>query len=121
MDKNRKLKWDKTYQINIGLSPDSYSSIIRQAQRPGNRLRWGVRGFNKWTNSSVTNKRIQDAADDLRRGLITPEEYETIFNTWVGPIGGRPLQWMIKGNKKIPVHPFIYKEKNGGKLIFKKQ
>lgn len=125
--KNRKLYntsifTDKTYQINMGLSPDSYSSIIRQAQRPGNRLRWGVRGFNKWTNSSVTNKRIQDAADDLRRGLITPEEYETIFNTWVGPIGGRPLQWMIKGNKKIPVHPhpFIYKEKNGGKLISRK-
>lgn len=119
--KNRKLYntsifTDKTYQINIGLSPDSYSSIIRQAQRPVNRLRWGVRGFNKWTNSSVTNKRIQDAADDLRRGLIIPEEYETIFNTWVGPIGGRPLQWMIKGNKKIPVHPFIYKEKKGGKL-----
>ena len=120
--KNRKLYntsifIDSPSNINLGLTPDSYSSIIRQGLRPGNRLRWGE-GFTKWNDSAVTNKRIYDAAQDLKNGLITPEEYENIFNTWVGPIGGRPLQWMVKGNKKIPIHPhpFIYKEQKGGKL-----
>lgn len=119
---NTSIFTDPISNINLGLTPDSYSSIIRQGLRPGNRLRWGE-GFVKWNDSAIINKRIYDAAQDLKKGLITPEEYENIFNTWVESIGGRPLQWMVKNNKKIPIHPhpFIYKEKNGGKLISKKQ
>jgi len=41
----------KQFVTRTGLSPDSYSSIIRQGTRDGS-LRWGE-GFEKWNSSAV--------------------------------------------------------------------
>ena len=101
-----------------GLSPDSYSSIIRQGNRDGS-LRWGE-GFTNWNSSAVDNEYISNALTKLKKGEITPQQYEKIFNEWSEQIGGRPLQWITVSNKKIPVHPhpYIYQKKSGGKLNY---
>lgn len=103
--------------IRDGLSPDSYSSIIRQGTRDGN-LRWGE-GFTRWNNSAVQNNYINQAYKDLMSGKITFDQYEKIFNAWSLNLGGKPLQYIIKGGIKRPVHPhpYIFAKKLGGKLI----
>lgn len=107
---------DQQFIRRTGLSPDSYSSIIRQGNRDGS-LRWGE-GFTKWNNSAIKNKNIYDAYQQLMEGKISPEQYEGIFNRWSLEIGGRPLQWTTIGEQKIPVHPhpYIYAKKQGGKM-----
>lgn len=94
-----------------GLSPDSYSSIIRQAQREGSKLRWG-QPFVEWNSSAVNNKHIYNSFKDWQAGKISFDEYEKIFNDWALPLGGRPLQFVYKNGKKYPLHPhpFIYIE-----------
>ena len=103
--------------IRDGLSPDSYSSIIRQGTRDGS-LRWGE-GFTRWNNSAVQNNHIYQAYRDLLSGKITPEQYEQIFNKWSFSLGGKPLQWITKSGITRPVHPhpYIYAKKLGGKLV----
>ena len=107
------------YRIRTGLSPDSYSSIIRQAQREGSKLRWGE-GFYNWNPSAVENKHISDAFNAFKKGTISLQEYQKIFNEWALPLGGRPLQFITNSQgKTIPIHPhpYIYIKKNGGKFI----
>lgn len=120
-----------------GLSPDSYSAIIRQAQREGNDLRWG-NGFTNWNDQAVTNKHIFDAWKKYKAKEITAEEYKQIFDDWAIPLGGREAKIVriperveqAMGNdgeiiervlpeveKVIIPHPYIYKRKLGGKLI----
>lgn len=101
-----------------GLSPDSYSAIIRQAQREGKLLRWGE-GFTEWNDFGIDNKHIYDAFQEWKKGTKTFEEYESIFNNWVDEFGGKHLGYIIEDGKKVPVHyhPYILKEKKGGKLI----
>lgn len=113
--------YPKTYPhgIRTGLSPDSYSSIIRQAQREGSKLRWGE-GFYNWNPSAVENKHISDAFNAFKKGTISLQEYQKIFNEWALPLGGRPLQFTANSQgKTIPIHPhpYIYIKKNGGKFI----
>lgn len=107
---------NKQFVTRTGLSPDSYSSIIRQGNRDGS-LRWGE-GFNKWNNSAVENRFINEAFQKLQKGEITPEQYEEIFNNWSLNIGGRKLQWKDFNGHKIPIHPhpYIYAKKQGGKM-----
>lgn len=107
---------DQQITRRTGLSPDSYSSIIRQGNRDGS-LRWGE-GFTNWNNSAVENKFVSDAFRQLKNKEITPEQYEKIFNEWSLSIGGRPLQWVTIRGQKIPVHPhpYIYAKKQGGKM-----
>lgn len=99
-----------------GLSPDSYSSIIRQGNRNGS-LRWGE-GFEKWNNSAVDNAYVYDAWKRMKKGEIPVSEYEKIFNDWSLSMGGRPLQ-IVEINGRTHVihpHPYIYKKKFGGNL-----
>lgn len=117
-----------------GLSPDSYSSIIRQAQREGKRLRWGE-GFERWNDSAVVNRHIYDAWKRYTKGELPLEEYEQIFNNWAQEIGGEPLiikniperVEQVKDNlgniteqiipartKVIHPHPYVYKQRKGG-------
>lgn len=124
------------YFRRSGLSPDSYSSIIRQAQRDGSDLRWGE-GFTKWNSSAVTNKHIYDAFSNYRKGNITAEQYKKIFDDWAIPLGGKPAvirripkhTELVTGNDGKPVnsvvnevvdviipHPYIYRRSLGGKL-----
>lgn len=107
----------KPRYVRMGLSPDSYSSIIRQAQRPGNELRWGE-GFTKWNDTAVANKHIFDAWNDFNSGKINIWQYKAIFDSWAQSIGGRPLDIKLINGKFYPVHPhpFIYRKKNGGKI-----
>ena len=102
---------EQQHITRIGLSPDSYSSIIRQGNRDGS-LRWG-NGFTTWNSSAVENKHIYDAFQKYMRGEITKEEYENIFNTWANSFGGQNLQWIkpVGASKEYPVHPhpYIYK------------
>jgi hypothetical protein len=46
-------------------------------------------------------------------GKITFDQYEKIFNAWSLNLGGKPLQYIIKGGIKRPVHPhpYIYSKK----------
>ena len=106
------------YRLRIGLSPDSYSSILRQAQRKGSKLRWGE-GFYNWNSSAVENKAIYDAFNNYKKGLITLQDYEKIFNDWAIPLGGKPLQFITNSRGQvIPIHPhpYIYIKRKGGKL-----
>lgn len=106
------------YRLRIGLSPDSYSSIIRQAQREGSELRWGE-GFYNWNPSAAENKAIYDAFNNYKKGLITLQDYEKIFNDWVIPLGGRPLQFTTNSyGQVLPIHPhpYIYIKRKGGKI-----
>lgn len=119
-----------------GLSPDSYSSIIRQAQRENKSLRWGQQGFTKWNDSMIENKNIYEAWEKMNRGEITPEQYKEIFDAWAVPMGGRPAQIYttpklrtfrnndgttvtvpqeVKKTVIIP-HPYIFYKKFGGKI-----
>lgn len=111
----------KVGSVRRGLSPDSYSSIIRQGNRDGS-LRWGE-GFDEWTNSAVKNRHIYDAWKKLKDGTITNSEYEKIFNDWAYSIGGKPLKWIDNNGEMIPIHPhpYIYAKKSGGSLIPKHQ
>ena len=99
-----------------GLSPDSYSSIIRQGNRDGS-LRWGE-GFGTWNNSAVENKYIYEAYQQLMNGEITPDQYAEIFNPWAEKMGGRPVEWLMKEGKWYPIHPhpYIFAKKKGGKI-----
>lgn len=106
------------YRLRMGLSPDSYSSIIRQAQREGSKLRWGE-GFYNWNPSAVENKTIYDAFNNYKKGLITLQDYEKTFNDWAIPLGGKPLQFTTNSRGQvIPIHPhpYIYIKRKGGKL-----
>ena len=109
------------FRIRIGLSPDSYSSIIRQALREGSELRWGE-GFYNWNSSAVENKAIDDAFNKYKKGLITLQDYKKIFNDWAVPLGGRPPQFTTTSyGRVLPVHPhpYIYIKRRGGKLCKK--
>jgi hypothetical protein len=99
-----------------GLSPDSYSSIIRQGLRDGS-LRWGE-GFEKWNTSAVNNKNIYEAWQKMKKGEISIPEYERIFNQWSQELGGKPLQIFEKNNviHIVHPHPYIYAKKFGGVL-----
>lgn len=119
-----------------GLSPDSYSSIIRQALREGNELRWG-QGFTNWNSSAVANKHIYDTWRKYTKGEITAEEYKAIFDKWAKALGGREATIkriperveLIKDNLGNPIerimpakefviipHPYIFKKHKGGKV-----
>ena len=118
-----------------GLSPDSYSSIIRQGLRGNHKLRWGE-GFAKWNDSAVENKAIYEAWKRMKAGEITPEQYKQIFDDWAIPLGGRPAEIRTTpsfrtitdndGITKIIVqepqkyvvipHPYIMYRKQGGKI-----
>ena len=103
------------------MSPDSYSSIIRQALREGSELRWGE-GFYNWNSSAVENKAIDDAFNKYKKGLITLQDYKKIFNDWAVPLGGRPLQFTTTSyGRVLPIHPhpYIYIKRRGGKLCKK--
>lgn len=106
----------------MGLSPDSYSSIIRQAGRnPAYELRWGE-GFRNWNDSAIENKYIYDAWLKWKKGEISILEYKKIFDQWAKTIGGRPLEIQTILGKQYPIHPhpFLYRRKQGGKLNIKK-
>ena len=130
------LPHKSTIIARTGLSPDSYSSIIRQALREGNELRWG-QGFTNWNPSAVVNKHIYDTWRKYTKGEITAEEYKTIFDEWAKALGGREATIrriperteFVKDNlgniteKVIPAkefviipHPYIYKKKHGGRI-----
>lgn len=118
-----------------GLSPDSFSSIIRQGLRGNHKLRWGE-GFTKWNDSAVENRTIYEAWKKMKAGEITPEQYKQIFDDWVIPLGGRPAEIKttpafrtIRGNDGIVrtieqesqkyvimPHPYIMYRKQGGKI-----
>ncbi len=103
----------------MGLSPDSYSSIIRQGYRnPAYELRWGE-GFRNWNDSAVKNKYIYDRWLKWKNGEISLDEYKRIFDAWAEAIGGRPLEIQTALGKQYPVHPhpFLYRRKLGGKLM----
>lgn len=102
----------------LGLSTDSFEGTILLGQRPGNSLRYGI-GFTEWNPLGVKNAEIRNAFDNWYRGKISLEEYENIYNRWVSRFNGPKLQFMVDpSGRKWPVHPhpYIYKEKNGGKL-----
>ena len=51
--------------------------------------------------------------------ITDKEEYEKIFNDWVIPLGGRPLQFTTNSyGQVLPIHPhpYIYIKRKGGKL-----
>lgn len=100
-----------------GLSPDSYSSIIRQGGRPGHSLRWG-QGFTDLNNSAVNNAHIYSAYSDFLNKRITAQQLKTIFDDWSIPQGGRPLEIQTVGGeeKVIFPHPYIYYKQHGGKF-----
>lgn len=118
-----------------GLSPDSYSSIIRQGLRGNHKLRWG-KGFTKWNDSAVENRAIYEAWKKMNAGEITPEQYKQIFDDWAIPLGGRPAEirttpsfrtiidndgitrTITQEPQKYVVmpHPYIMYRKQGGKI-----
>ena len=124
------------HTIRQGLSPDSWSTLVRQGSRPGMELRWGS-SFQKWNPSAVKNKPIYDAWVRMKNGEITPEEYKKVFDAWSLPQGGRPLEVVRIPSKvqtvtdnngtvktittepctyvNIP-HPYILYKKQGGKI-----
>lgn len=104
--------------FRMGLSPDSYSSIIRQNTRGGTDLRWGE-GFVNWNDSAIANKHIYDAWTNWKSGKITIEEYKKIFDEWANQIGGKPLEIITVDGKQYPVHPhpYLYRRQKGGKLV----
>ena len=118
-----------------GLSPDSYSSILRQAQRGSKKLRWG-QGFTQWNDSAVDNAHLYHRWKQMKAGIITPEQYKSEFDAWAVPLGGRPAEIKIApkfrqviGNDGKPYmieqpqtktlvipHPYIMYRKQGGIL-----
>lgn len=94
-----------SYVDQMGLSPDSYAALIKWPNKSSNAVvRWGP-GFTNWNPSAVKNKHVYDAFKRWESGEISFEDYEYIFNTWAKEIGGKPLQYTIIDDKKIPVHP----------------
>lgn len=102
------------YVDRMGLSPDSYAALIKWPNKSSNTVvRWGP-GFTTWNPSAVKNKHVYDAFKRWESGEIPFEQYEQIFNTWSKEIGGRPLQYTIINDKKIPVHPHPFIHIKGG-------
>lgn len=63
-----------------------------------------------------------DAFNKYKKGLITLQDYKKIFNDWVVPLGGRPLQFTTNSyGRVLPIHPhpYIYIKRRGGKLCKK--
>ena len=113
--KERPLK--EQFVTRDGVSPDAFSSIVRQGLRDGS-LRWGE-GFAKWNNSAVQNREMYEAWQQYMKNQITAQEYENIYNKWVESLGAnKPLQWMKIGNREYPIHPhpYIYQKNLGGSL-----
>ena len=113
--KERPLK--EQFVTRDGVSPDAFSSIVRQGLRDGS-LRWGE-GFAKWNNSAVYNKQMYEAWQQYMKNQITAQEYESIYNNWMESLGAnKPLQWLKIGNKEYPIHPhpYIYQKDLGGHL-----
>lgn len=113
--KERPLK--EQFVTRDGVSPDAFSSIVRQGLRDGS-LRWGE-GFAKWNNSAVQNRGMYEAWQQYMKNQITAQEYENIYNKWMESLGAnKPLQWIKIGNREYPIHPhpYIYQKDLGGSL-----
>lgn len=117
------LLFPVTRRAHVGLTPDSYSSIIRQGQRPGYALRFGAPySYRNWGGSATENTFIYDLNKKLnlykrgKEGGISPEEYKRQFDAWAVPLGGKSA--IIENGDVLIPHPFLYVKDNStlGKL-----
>lgn len=111
-----------TAASRTGLSPDSYISLLRSAQRPEWKLSFNRKaGFGKWNNSAVNNSDIYNAWQAARNGTLEQKQaYIQLFNDWVAPYGGAKAYINDKGIIIHP-HPFIVRQKSGGAIHIKKK
>lgn len=111
-----------TAASRTGLSPDSYISLLRSAQRPEWKLSFNRKqGFGKWNNSAVNNSDIYNAWQAARNGTLEQKQaYIQLFNDWVAPYGGAKAYINDKGIIIHP-HPFIVRQKQGGTIKIKKK
>lgn len=110
----RPTKW---FAREDGLSTDSYLALLKQASREGSpyELRYSPDGFTVFNNQSIDNKFISDLLIKAQNKEIPQNEFLKAFHDWVAPYGGMDAK-IVNGKIVIP-HPFLYKRKQGGKLI----